>query len=52
MTRQVPSDAATLPSGASMPLLGFGTWELDTATVYSNELGADDMAALDGLGRG
>ena len=29
MTRQVPDAAAPLPSGASMPLLGFGTWELD-----------------------
>ena len=25
---QVPADAAPLPSGAAMPLLGFGTWRL------------------------
>jgi 2,5-diketo-D-gluconate reductase A len=27
-TIDVPTDAAILPSGASMPLLGFGTWQL------------------------
>jgi diketogulonate reductase-like aldo/keto reductase len=25
---QLPADAATLPSGARMPLLGFGTWQI------------------------
>lgn len=29
MTPDVPDDAATLPSGRSMPLLGFGTWRLE-----------------------
>ncbi|WP_202879306.1 aldo/keto reductase [Nocardioides cynanchi] len=30
-TPPVPTDAATLPSGASMPLLGFGTWQIKGA---------------------
>lgn len=29
MTPDVPDDAAALPSGRSMPLLGFGTWRLE-----------------------
>lgn len=29
MTPDVPADAATLPSGRSIPLLGFGTWRLE-----------------------
>jgi diketogulonate reductase-like aldo/keto reductase len=28
MTPAVPTSAATLPAGGSMPLLGFGTWQL------------------------
>ena len=32
---QIPADTATLPSGARMPLLGFGTWQItgETATT-------------------
>ncbi len=34
-TPAVPADTAALPSGARMPLLGFGTWQLtgDAATA-------------------
>src|SRR5215210_1349711 len=40
----VPSDAMLLPSGAAMPLLGFGTWQLNgegavTATAAALEVG-------------
>jgi 2,5-diketo-D-gluconate reductase A len=40
----VPSDAVLLPSGAAMPLLGFGTWQLKgeeavTATAAALEAG-------------
>ena len=31
----VPSDTAALPSGATMPLLGFGTWQLTGDTARS-----------------
>ena len=27
-TPEIPIDAATLPQGGQMPLLGFGTWQL------------------------
>ena len=30
---KVPPDAVELPSGASMPLLGFGTWQLEGGTA-------------------
>jgi diketogulonate reductase-like aldo/keto reductase len=32
---QVPTDAATLPSGAAMPLLGFGTWQLNNQAAVA-----------------
>ncbi|MDQ3432165.1 MAG: aldo/keto reductase [Actinomycetota bacterium] len=32
-TPSVPTDAATLPGGGSMPLLGFGTWQLRGASA-------------------
>jgi 2,5-diketo-D-gluconate reductase A len=32
----VPSDAVRLPSGRSMPLLGFGTWQLTGRTAHDS----------------
>lgn len=32
-TSAVPQDAATLPTGARMPLLGFGTWQITGGTA-------------------
>ena len=32
---QVPTDSAALPSGAGMPLLGFGTWQLHSEAAVS-----------------
>ncbi len=41
---QIPTDSATLPSGAALPLLGFGTWQLTgeqarTSTATALEAG-------------
>ena len=36
MTAKVPDHTAMLPSGASMPLLGFGTWELDGSVAQES----------------
>jgi diketogulonate reductase-like aldo/keto reductase len=38
----VPTDAATLPSGAAMPLLGFGTWQLKGSTAVEATTAALD----------
>ena len=43
-TPAIPIDAATLPQGGQMPLLGFGTWQLKgddavTATAAALEVG-------------
>ncbi len=43
-TPRIPIDAATLPQGGQMPLLGFGTWQLKgddavTATAAALEVG-------------
>jgi diketogulonate reductase-like aldo/keto reductase len=43
-TPEIPIDAATLPQGGQMPLLGFGTWQLKgddavTATAAALEVG-------------
>ena len=35
MTTAVPTVTAPLPSGAGMPLLGFGTWRLEGSTAQS-----------------
>ena len=35
MTIAVPTVTASLPSGAGMPLLGFGTWRLEGSTAQS-----------------
>ncbi len=40
---QIPIDAATLPQGGQMPLLGFGTWQLtgdDAVTATAAALDA------------
>ena len=49
MTPDVPDDAAALPSGASMPLLGFGTWRLEgeSATACVEEALAAGYRHLD-----
>jgi diketogulonate reductase-like aldo/keto reductase len=39
---EVPTDAVTLPSGAAMPLLGFGTWQ-----IKGDEAVAATAAALE-----
>jgi 2,5-diketo-D-gluconate reductase A len=38
----IPPDAASLPSGAAMPLLGFGTWQLTGATCVDATTAALD----------
>jgi 2,5-diketo-D-gluconate reductase A len=43
MTRHLPSDAVPLPSGASIPLLGLGTWELDGAVATEAVSAALDL---------
>ena len=36
----IPKEAAALPSGARMPLLGFGTWQLTGQDAYRSTLAA------------
>jgi diketogulonate reductase-like aldo/keto reductase len=38
----IPTAAATLPSGASMPLLGFGTWQITGSTATTATAAALD----------
>lgn len=36
MSIDVPTTTATLPAGGALPLLGFGTWQLEGATAQSS----------------
>src|SRR3712207_3305732 len=36
----VPTDSASLPSGAAMPLLGFGTWQITGDTAVTSTAAA------------
>ncbi len=39
-TPTIPTDTAALPSGAAIPLLGFGTWQLEGDSARSSTLAA------------